>query len=119
MNILVIGAGNMGSGFVKQLHAAGYQVRVATRQADKAAGLAAQYPGVQAVPLANAASDVDAVIVATGYADAVAALRSVGSLTGKVVVVTGYLMVTIKKAWSMLAAMMCDSFDRLGALRIM
>ena len=86
MNILVIGAGNMGSGFVKQLHAAGHQVRVATRQADKAAGLAAQYPGVQAVPLANAASDVDAVIVATGYADAVAALRSVGSLTGKVVV---------------------------------
>ena len=86
MNILVIGAGNMGAGFVKQLHAAGHQVRVATRQADKAAGLAAQYPGVKAVPLANAASDADVVIIATGFPDAVAALRSVGNLAGKVVV---------------------------------
>lgn len=86
MKILVIGTGNMGSGFVKQLHAAGHQVRVAARQADKGAGLAAQYPGVQAVQLDNAASEVDVVIVATGYPDAVAALRSVGSLAGKVVV---------------------------------
>ena len=86
MKTLVIGAGNMGSGFVKQLHAAGHQVRVAARQADKAAALATQYPGVQAVPLADAATGVDVVIVATGYADAVTALRSVGSLAGKVVV---------------------------------
>ena len=86
MNILVIGAGNMGAGFVKQLHAAGHQVRVAARQADKVASLAAQYPGVQAVQPANAAREVDVVIVATGYPDAVAALRSVGSLAGKVVV---------------------------------
>ena len=86
MDILVIGAGNMGAGFVKQLHAAGHQVRVATRHADKAAGLAAQYPGVKAVPLVDAASEVDVVIAATGYADAVAALRSVGNLAGKVVV---------------------------------
>ncbi len=86
MKVLVIGAGNMGSGFVKQLHAAGHQVRVAARQSDKAAALAAQYPGVQAVPLADAATDVGVVIAATGYADAVTALRSVGSLVGKVVV---------------------------------
>jgi 8-hydroxy-5-deazaflavin:NADPH oxidoreductase len=86
MKALVIGAGNMGSAFVKQLHAAGHQVRVTARQAGKAAELAAQYPGVSAVAPAAAANDVDVVIVATGYADAVPALRSVGRLDGKVVV---------------------------------
>jgi predicted dinucleotide-binding enzyme len=86
MKVLVIGAGNMGSAFVKQLHAAGHQVRVTARQAAKAAELAAQYSGVSALAPADAAKDVDVVIVATGYADAVPALRAVGDLTGKVVV---------------------------------
>lgn len=86
MRTLVIGAGNMGSAFVKQLHAAGHQVRVTARQPTKAAELAAQYPGVSAVAPAGAANDVDVVIVATGYADAVPALRAVGGLAGKVVV---------------------------------
>jgi len=86
MRTLVIGAGNMGSAFVKQLSAAGHQVRVTARSAAKASELAAQYPGVKAVPSDNAANDADVVIVATGYADAVAALRSVGDLAGKVVV---------------------------------
>jgi 8-hydroxy-5-deazaflavin:NADPH oxidoreductase len=33
MKVLVIGAGNMGSAFVKQLHAAGHQVTVASKTA--------------------------------------------------------------------------------------
>ena len=86
MKVLVIGAGNMGSAFVKQLHAAGHQVRVTARQAAKAAELAAQYSGVLALAPAGAAKDVDVVIVATGYADAVPALRAVGDLASKVVV---------------------------------
>lgn len=86
MKTLVIGAGNMGSAFVKQLHAAGHAVRVTARQADKAAALAAQYPGVSAVAPAGAADGVDVVIVATAYPDAVAALRGVGGLDGKVVI---------------------------------
>ncbi|MFW5332941.1 NADPH-dependent F420 reductase [Hydrogenophaga sp. ZJX-1] len=86
MKTLVIGAGNMGSAFVKQLHAAGHDVSVTARQADKAAALAAQYPGVQAVAPAGAAAGADVVILATGYADAVAALQGVGGLAGKVVV---------------------------------
>ena len=53
MQVLVIGAGNMGSAFVKQLSAAGHQVRVTARDAAKAAALAAQYPGVQAVAAAG------------------------------------------------------------------
>src|SRR6516164_1782215 len=85
MKITVIGAGNMGSAFVKQLSRAGHQVSVTARSADKAAKLATEYPGVRAVALSGAATDADAVVLATGYTDAVAALQAVGDLTGKVV----------------------------------
>ncbi|CAD5366969.1 NADPH-dependent F420 reductase [Rubrivivax sp. A210] len=86
MKVTVIGAGNMGSAFVKQLSRAGHQVSVTARDAAKAAQLAAAHPGVRAVPVAGAADDADAVVLATGYADAAAALAAVGKLQGKVVV---------------------------------
>ena len=86
MQVTVIGAGNMGAGFVKQLSLAGHQVRVTARDAAKAQQLAAQHANTQAVPVAHAAAGSDVVILATGYADAVTALRSVGDLAGKVVV---------------------------------
>ena len=86
MKVTVIGAGNMGSAFVKQLHRAGHDVRITSRDAAKAAALAAQYPGVVAVPAAGAAAEAEVIVLATGYGDAVAALRSIGNLTGKVVV---------------------------------
>jgi 8-hydroxy-5-deazaflavin:NADPH oxidoreductase len=86
MKVTVIGAGNMGSAFVKQLHRAGHSVRITARDGAKAAALAAKYPGVVAVPAADAAAQADIVVLATGYADAVNALRSVGKLDGKVVV---------------------------------
>lgn len=85
MKVLVIGAGNMGSGFVKQLSAAGHQVTVTARDPAKAQALAQQF-GARAVPAQGAADAADAVIVATAYGDAAAALRGVGSLQGKVVV---------------------------------
>jgi predicted dinucleotide-binding enzyme len=86
MKITVIGAGNMGSAFVKQLVHAGHQVSVTARDSAKAAQLAAAYPGAKAVQVAGAASDADAIVLATGYADAQQALRAVGDLDGKVVV---------------------------------
>lgn len=86
MKTTVIGAGNMGSAFVKQLTLAGHQVSVTARDADKAARVAAANPGARAVPTAGAAEGADAVVLATGYADAVAALQSVGTLDGKVVI---------------------------------
>ena len=86
MQVLVIGAGNMGSAFVKQLSAAGHSVSVTARDAAKAAALAAQYPGVKAVDAAGAADGKDVVVLATAYADAVAALQSVGNLQGRLVV---------------------------------
>ena len=49
VKITVIGAGNMGTAFVKQLTRAGHQVRVIARNADKARQVAAANPGAVAV----------------------------------------------------------------------
>lgn len=86
MKITVIGAGNMGAAFVKQLTRAGHQVSVTARDAVKAARVAADNPGAQAVPSAGAAAGADAIVLATGYADAAGALQAVGDLKGKVVI---------------------------------
>lgn len=85
MKVLVIGAGNMGSGFVKQLSAAGHQVSVTARDAGKAQAVAQQH-GAKAVATAGAADGVDAVVVATPYEQAAEALRSVGNVDGKPVI---------------------------------
>jgi predicted dinucleotide-binding enzyme len=86
MKVLVIGAGNMGSAFVKQLSAAGHQVSVTARDLGKAQAVAAAHTGTVAVAASNAIADADVVVLATGYADAVNALSSVGDLSGKVVI---------------------------------
>ncbi|HXD41732.1 MAG TPA: NADPH-dependent F420 reductase [Ramlibacter sp.] len=85
MKITVIGSGNMGSAFVKQLRAAGHQVRVTGRNLAKATELARQNPGVEAIALPGAAEGADAIIVATPYEAAADSLRSLGDLNGKVV----------------------------------
>lgn len=86
MKVTIIGAGNMGSAFVKQLVLAGHQVSVTARDSAKAAQVAAAHPGAQAVAVAGAANGADAVVLATGYGDATAALQAVGDLQGKVVI---------------------------------
>lgn len=86
MNITVIGAGNMGSAFVKQLTLAGHQVTVTARDIAKADTVAAAHPGAKAVSPELAADQAEVVIIATAYDDAVNALRSVGDLQGKVVI---------------------------------
>jgi len=86
MKVTVIGAGNMGSAFVKQLVRAGHQVSVTARDAAKAAQVAASHPGAKAVATAGAAAGADVVVLATGYPDATSALQAVGDLQGKVVI---------------------------------
>ena len=86
MNVTILGAGNMGSAFVKQLTRAGHKVRVTARTAEKATAVAAAHPGAIASQPGEALGDSSVVIVATGYADAVPALKSLGSLAGKVVI---------------------------------
>lgn len=86
MKITVIGTGNMGSAFVKQLARAGHQVRVTGRDLAKARALTAGRSTVTAAAADQALADSDAVIVATGHADAVPALRALGNLQGRVVI---------------------------------
>ncbi|MFT4191111.1 MAG: NADPH-dependent F420 reductase [Comamonas sp.] len=86
MDITVIGAGNMGAGFVKQLAQAGHRVRVTARDLAKAEALAFAHAGVEAVPAAQALGDAQVVIVATPYEGAVPALRSLGALDGRIVI---------------------------------
>ncbi|WP_328517169.1 NADPH-dependent F420 reductase [Ralstonia solanacearum] len=84
MKVTIIGAGNMGAALSKQLALAGHQVRVIARDLNKASEL--NRSGVTVVPAQGAAEDADAVIVATSYGDAAAALAAVGSLASKVVI---------------------------------
>jgi 8-hydroxy-5-deazaflavin:NADPH oxidoreductase len=86
MNITILGAGNMGSAFTRQLTRAGHSVRVTARTPEKARALAAANPNTAAVSPQEALTGSSVVIVATGYQDAVPALKSLGSLAGKVVI---------------------------------
>ena len=86
MNITILGAGNMGSALLKQLTRAGHKVRVTSRSVAKANAAIAAAPGAIATSAGEALADSSVVIVATGYADAVPALKSLGSLAGKVVI---------------------------------
>lgn len=86
MNILLLGSGNMGSAFARQFSRAGHGVRIASRSLDKAQAVADAVPGVTAVEAAGSAAGADVILVATPFDQAVAALRAVGPLDGKVVV---------------------------------
>ncbi len=86
MKITVVGTGNMGSAFAKQLSAAGHIVRITGRDIGKANTLAAQFENVSAYPAAEALGDSEVVVVATSYEDAAKALQGLGDLAGKVVI---------------------------------
>jgi predicted dinucleotide-binding enzyme len=84
MKVTLIGTGNMGSGLAKLITNAGHALVISGRDADKAQKLA-QATGAK-FKAANASEGAEVVIVATAFADAVAALRAAGDLTGKVVI---------------------------------
>jgi 8-hydroxy-5-deazaflavin:NADPH oxidoreductase len=84
MNIALIGAGNMGSGLARLIATAGHTLSITSRNADKGRELARSVGA--AYRDRDVARDADIVIVATGYGEAAAALRSAGNLDGKVVV---------------------------------
>ena len=86
MKVTIIGAGNMGTAFVKQLVRAGHDVSITSRDSAKAARVAAAHPGAKAIDIAGSANGADAIVLATGYESAAAALNAVGELQGKVVI---------------------------------
>jgi 8-hydroxy-5-deazaflavin:NADPH oxidoreductase len=84
MKIAVIGSGNMGSAFVKQLRKAGHSVSVASRNKASVEALAKEH-GATVVDVSKV-GDAEIIILATGAADAIPALKAAGNLSGKVVV---------------------------------
>ena len=86
MNLLLLGAGNMGSALASRFAAAGHAVRIAATSLDKARSVAATVPGAAAVDAAGSAAGADVVVLATPYDAARAALAAAGPLDGKVVV---------------------------------
>lgn len=84
MKVSVIGAGNMGSGFVKQFAQAGHTVLVTAIDGEKAAAVAKAH-GATAVDAKTAAS-ADLIVLATAAGDAVTALQSLGDISGKTVI---------------------------------
>ena len=85
MNILMLGAGNMAGALAAQLSNAGHSVRITARSPDKAITLA-RATGATAVPPTNAIVGNEVVFLATGYRDALKALRSIGTFEGQVLV---------------------------------
>ena len=86
MNLLILGAGNMGSALASQAARAGHSVRMAATSLAKAQSVAATIEGATAVAAAGSADAADLIIVATPYDQAAAALAKAGSLAGKVVI---------------------------------
>ncbi len=86
MNITILGAGNMGAALAKQLSRAGHQVRIASRNLEKARAIVATNPRAVVVDPVDAIVDSSVVIVATGFPDAIPALKSLRSLAGKIVI---------------------------------
>lgn len=85
MNILILGAGNMGSALASRFANAGHRVRIAARTPGKAESVAAA-TGAQAYAPGQLLADDEVVVLATGHADAVPALQALGPLDGNVVI---------------------------------
>lgn len=86
MNILLLGAGNMGSALAQQFAQAGHAVSLAATSLEKAAAVAAKIPGAKAVDITGSATASDVIVVATPFDQAVPALQAAGPVDGKVVI---------------------------------
>ena len=85
MTLTIVGYGNVGSGLAKQFVEAGHQVTLTGRSLDKAQAVAESL-GAQALPLDQAAKNVEVLVLAVPYDQAPAALAALGDLKGKVIV---------------------------------
>lgn len=91
MNVLIIGAGNMGRGIATRLRAGGHQITVYDVDRDAAQKLAAELGPGAAVSVARAPEDAigssDVVVLASWYASNLALATRLGPmLVGKIVV---------------------------------
>jgi predicted dinucleotide-binding enzyme len=87
MRIGVIGTGNMGGGLGKQWAAKGHQVLFGSRDPQKAKELArAAGPSASGGTYAEAVRHGEVVLLATPWSATLDTVRSLGSLTGKVII---------------------------------
>ncbi|TXH66123.1 MAG: NADPH-dependent F420 reductase [Lysobacteraceae bacterium] len=86
MNLLLLGAGNMGSALAQQFARAGHQVRMTASSPEKADAVASSLQGVTATQTQGSADAAEVIVIATPYDQAVAALTAAGPVDGKVVV---------------------------------
>ena len=82
MNILVLGAGSMGTALANQFSRAGHDVRIAATSLEKATAVAATIPGATPIDAKGSAADCDVIVVATPFEQAVAALQVAGPVDG-------------------------------------
>jgi predicted dinucleotide-binding enzyme len=85
MTLTIVGYGNVGSGLAKQFVQAGHSVTLTGRSLDKARGVA-ETIGATTLPMDQAATDAEVVVLAVPYEQASAALAALGDLQGKVIV---------------------------------
>lgn len=85
MKVSIIGYGNMGTSLAQALVRAGHQVTLTGRSHDKAT-VAAEKTKSRALPASEAAKDAEIIIATTPYDSQVSSLKSLGDLSGKVVI---------------------------------
>jgi 8-hydroxy-5-deazaflavin:NADPH oxidoreductase len=85
MNIVIVGAGNVGSALGRGWHRAGRKVTFAVRDPSKRETSEFRDPGISVVPLAGAAAGTDVVVLTVPWPAVEPALQAVGPLTGKIV----------------------------------
>ncbi len=87
MKIGIIGSGNMGSGLARRITHAGHEVVMTARDLTKAEKVAKEIgPRVKVVPPGEIAKGTDIIIAAAPAGEQIAALKSCGDLTGRIVV---------------------------------
>jgi predicted dinucleotide-binding enzyme len=82
MNIVIVGAGNVGSALGRGWHHAGHKVTFAVRDPSKREK---SEPGISVVPLAGAAAGADVVALTVPWPAVAPALKALGPLAGKIV----------------------------------
>lgn len=86
MNIIIIGAGNVGRALAAGWRQAGHAVALAVRDPERADLQEIKRDGIPLVPARKAAQNGDVIVLAVPWEAAVSAIESVGSLAGKIVV---------------------------------
>jgi 8-hydroxy-5-deazaflavin:NADPH oxidoreductase len=86
VNVVVVGAGNVGRALAAGLRRAGHAVALAVRDPGRVDPFDAKREGVPLVPSRNAAQRGDVIVLAVPWDAVVPAIEAVGPLDGKIVV---------------------------------